>query len=105
MRVDPGLTTMDAAASEKQRMVKLADGAHQFEAMMLQQMLKPLKFGTAPGDSADDEAEGSALQGYGTEALAKSIASAGGFGIAKQIIRQVTAEDQSKGSAKGSKVS
>ena len=94
----------NASISETQRMAKLKDGAHQFEAMMLHQMLKTVKFGAAPGDD-EGESEGDALQGYGTEALAKSIAGAGGFGIANQIIRQVTAEDQSKGIAKGSKVS
>jgi flagellar protein FlgJ len=105
VRATSGFMTLDAAAGEKQRMAKLEDGAHQFEAMMLQQMLKPLKFNSAPGEGTDDsEGEGSALQGYGTEALAKSIANAGGFGLAKQIIRQVSAEDQSKGIAKGAKV-
>jgi len=96
---------MDAAASSQQRMAKLADGAQQFEAMMLQQMLKPLKFGESPDSGGDDENTGGVMQGYGTEALAKSISSHGGFGIAKQIIRQVTAEDHVKGShAGGAKV-
>jgi hypothetical protein len=67
------MTTMDAAASEKQRVAKLADGAHQFEAMLMQQMMKGLKFGSAPGDG-EEEGEGNALQSYGTEMLAKSMA-------------------------------
>ena len=83
-----------------QRTAKLVAGAHEFEGMMLQQMLKGLKFGEAPGDGGEDgEATGAngTLQGYGTEALAKSIASGGGFGIARRIIAQVTAEDAAKG--------
>ena len=83
-----------------QRTAKLVAGAHEFEGMMLQQMLKGLKFGEAPGDGGEDgEATGAngTLQGYGTEALAKSIASGGGFGIARRIIAQVTAEDTAKG--------
>jgi Rod binding domain-containing protein len=103
MQIAP-IPATNASSSETQRIAKLKDGAHQFEAMMLQQMLRTVKFGTAPGDG-EDESEGNALQGYGTEALAKSIAAAGGFGIANQIIRQVTAEDRSKGIGKGSKVS
>ena len=90
------------------RTAKLASGAHEFEAMMLQQMLKGLKFGQAPGDGGDDgDATGAngTLQAYGTEALAKSISSAGGFGIAQRIIRQVTAEDAAKSNLQvGSKV-
>jgi Rod binding domain-containing protein len=97
------MTTMDVAA-EKQRLAKLTDGAHQFEAMMLQQMMKGMKFGSAPGDGDDSESEGSALQSYGTEMLAKSMADAGGFGLARQIIRQVTAEDHDQRVGKDTKV-
>ena len=91
-----------------QRTAKLVAGAHEFEGMMLQQMIKGLKFGDAPGDGGEEgEASGAngTLQGYGTEALAKSIASGGGFGIARRIIAQVTAEDAAKEISKtGSKV-
>ncbi len=88
------------AGADGRRTAKLASGAHEFEAMMLQQMMKGLKFGQAPGDGADGE-EGSGangtLQSYGTEALAKAISGQGGFGIARKIIEQVTAEDAAKG--------
>ena len=102
MRIDSTLTTVDATATSARRMAKLADGAHQFEAMMLEQMLKPLKFGAAPGSGSDDDSNDSAadtVAGFGTEALARSIASHGGFGIAQQVIRQVTHEDQARGTA------
>ena len=92
---------INAAATDKQRTAKLADGAHQFEAMMLQQMMKGLKFSSAPGEADDPDGEGNALESYGTQALAKAMADSGGFGIARQIIRQVSAEDQSKGSGRG----
>ena len=88
---------LNPGGADLRRTAKLADGAHSFEAMMLEQMLKPLKFGESPGTEGDDgdasDAGGDTTRGMGTEALAKSIASAGGFGIARQIIRQVTAED------------
>ena len=108
MTVEGPGTMMDQTASAVQRTAKLASGAHEFEAMMLQQMMKSLKFGQAPGDSGEDgDATGSngTLQSYGTEALAKGIASGGGFGIAERIIHQVTAEDAAKGNSNvGSKV-
>ena len=97
----------DLGVAAGQRTAKLVAGAHEFEAMMLQQMLKGLKFGEAPGDGEDGEASGAngTLQGYGTEALAKSIASGRGFGIAQRMIEQVTAEDAAKGiSRTGGKV-
>jgi flagellar protein FlgJ len=88
---------MSASQQAAQRTAKLADGAHQFEAMMLQEMLKPLKFGESPDSGGgDDDSSGGAngtLQSYGTEVLAKAISLQGGFGIAKQIIRQVAAQD------------
>ena len=96
---------MDVAGSERQRMAKLVAGAHEFEGMMLQQMLKGLDFGKAPGDEAEAAGASGTLQGYGTEALAKSIASGGGFGIAQRIVAQVRAQDAAHGkSSEGGKV-
>jgi len=96
------------SGGDERRTAKLASAAHEFEAMMLQQMLKGLKFGQAPGDGGeDDEATGASgtLQSYGTEVLAKAISGQGGFGIARKIIQQVTAEDAAKENLKsGSKV-
>lgn len=76
---------------------KLVDAAQQFEGMFLQEMLKPMsKMGKEDGDSdsdssSDDDGGGdmSTYQSYGTEALAKAIASAGGMGIARHVIEEV----------------
>jgi len=101
MTIDAGMmSTLDPAASDRQRLAKLTDGAQSFEAMMLGQMLKPLQFGGTPGADSDDgnmDAGADTTRGMGTEALAKAIASGGGFGIARQIIREVTSEDHAKG--------
>ena len=91
---------VDASAAKDT--AKLRDGAREFEAMMLGEMLKPLQFGGAPGD--DGENGGGAndtMRGFGTEALCKSIAQGGGFGIANQIVRQVTAEREAQGVQSG----
>ena len=86
---------------------KLKDGAREFEAMMLGEMLKPLHFGgaaDADGEGGDSKAGGT-IESFGTEALTKAIANAGGFGIARQILRQVTAErDARQGEGGGTKV-
>jgi peptidoglycan hydrolase FlgJ len=72
---------------------KLKDAAQQFEAMLLQQMLKPMQSGE---NSWDEEKKNDAafdtISGFGTEAVAGAIAKRGGLGIARQVIRQVTAE-------------
>ena len=85
---------------------KLKDGAQQFEAMMLGEMLKPLHFGGAADQDGDgDDRAGGTIESFGTEALTKAIASSGGFGIARHILRQVTAErDARQGESGGTKV-
>ena len=95
MRIDSGLATPAAATGEADP--KLVDGARQFEAMMLEQMLKPLSFGGSPDDPGGESEGGAAgtIRGFGTEAVAKAVAIGGGFGLARQIVRQVTAEHES----------
>lgn len=103
MKIDTAFSTSTA---EERQTAKLADGAHQFEAMMLEQMLKPLHFGESP-DAAGEESSGGAsetLRGFGTEAIAKAIASGGGFGLARQIVRQVTAQRDAAQENRGTKV-
>ncbi len=83
---------VDAAVRAKG--AKLADAAQQFEAMLLNQMLKPLQFGGAPGDDAENAGGASdTVRSMGTEALSKAIAKAGGFGVAKKIVSQVAAQE------------
>ena len=95
---DDDVSTANAnkAAADK----KLVDGAQEFEAMLLGQMLKGLAFGGAPGEDAEDADAGAAgtVRSFGTEAVAKAVAAGGGFGLARQIVRQVGAErDATKG--------
>jgi flagellar protein FlgJ len=79
--------------SARAKDAKLVDGASQFEAMLLQQMLKPLQFGGAPGDDEENSGgAGDTIRSMGTEALSKSIAQAGGFGVAKKIVSQIEAQ-------------
>ena len=95
IQLDGTAATATTAANRK-----LVDGAHEFEAMMLGQMMKGLSFGVAPGEDPEDAEAGAAgtVRSFGTEAVAKAVAAGGGFGLARQIIRQVTAEqDATKG--------
>ena len=82
---------------------RLVDGARQFEAMMLEQMLKPMHFGSSPDAAGDADVGGSndTLSGFGTAAVARALASGNGFGLARQIVRQVTAEHEARASSAG----
>ena len=79
-----------AAADKEVRHRKLTDAAQQFEAMFLEQLLKPVG---VDGEDAGPKAEGGAgsetYQSFGMESVAKAIAKAGGMGIARQVVRQV----------------
>ena len=89
--------------AERRDHARLADASQQFEAMMLGEMLKPLKFGSGPDTGGDEAAsgEGDTMRSFGTEAMAKSLAATGSFGLAKQIVRQVTAEHEARQSEGG----
>jgi peptidoglycan hydrolase FlgJ len=81
---------------DAQKQAKLVDAAQQFEAMMLQEMLKPMRGGQDSwgGNEKSDDSASDTISSFGTEAFAKAISKGGGFGIAKQVISQVSREHQ-----------
>lgn len=96
MKISPEILSQAVTGVEAQRHAKLADAAQQFEAMMMQELLKPLQAGQDGwgGDQQNDDAAADTMSSFGTEAVAKAIAKDGGLGIARQVIRQVTLENQ-----------
>jgi len=85
-----------AAASTDSRHRKLADAAQQFEGMLLQELLKPMRehsFGSGDTDSTDDDPDSSGfadtLSSFGSESLATAISRSGGLGIAKLVTSQI----------------
>jgi flagellar protein FlgJ len=85
-----------AAGVEGQKQARLADAAQQFEATMLQELLKPMQHGqdSWSGEEKSDDSAVDTISSFGTEAIAKALSKKGGFGIAKQIISKVTLEHQ-----------
>jgi flagellar protein FlgJ len=98
MKVSLDISSQTAAAMEGQKHAKLVDAAQQFEASMLQELLKPMQHGQSSwGDEeTNDDPATDTIGSFGTEAIAKAISKGGGFGIAKQIISKVTLEHQQK---------
>ncbi len=87
---------------------KLVDAAQQFEGMLLQELLKPMKehgFCQQEGENDSDGKDtgsgfGDTLNSFGTETMATAIAKGGGLGIAKRVVEQVEGEKVShQGSA------
>ena len=92
--------TFDSASpsferTEAQTRSKLTDAAQQFEAILLQEMLKPMcsQDGGWDGEEKTDGASDT-ISSFGMEAVAKAISEDGGLGIARQVIRQVSSEHQ-----------
>lgn len=74
---------------------RLVNAAHEFEAQMMKELLKPMAAGGSDpltGEDEDSDAgSGSALGEFATEALGQALSERGGLGIANKIIGQLTA--------------
>jgi Rod binding domain-containing protein len=68
--------------------------AHEFEAQMMQELMKPMtQKSSLTGDDADsdsDSGSGGALGEYASEALGRALSDKGGFGIANQIVKELS---------------
>lgn len=79
----PGITT-------KRMDPKLERSAHQFEASLMAELLKPFQESDGlTGDGDAGEGSGGALAGFASESLAQAISERGGFGIAARILQQL----------------
>jgi flagellar protein FlgJ len=96
MTVSLDATKAAATPLEVQRQAKLIDAAQDFEATMLQELLKPMQHGgeTWGEDDNSGDTSSNSISTFGTEALAKAISKAGGFGIASKVTAQVSTEHQ-----------
>jgi flagellar protein FlgJ len=96
MKISSDVTSQSTTAIEGQKQAKLVDAAQQFEAAMLQELLKPMQHGQDSwgGEVKSDDSASDTISSFGTEAVAKAISKGGGFGIAKQIVSKVTLEHQ-----------
>jgi flagellar protein FlgJ len=97
MKITSDVSSQVAPGLDVQKQAKLVDAAQQFEAMMLQEMLKPMRGGKdswGGDDKSDSDSASDTISSFGTEAFAKAISKGGGFGIARQVISQVKLEHQ-----------
>jgi Rod binding domain-containing protein len=104
MKIVSDISVQPEAALEAQKQAKLVDAAQQFEATMLQELLKPMQHGQDSwgGDEKSDDTTFDTMSSFGTETMAKAISKGGGFGIARKIVSQITSEHQAKSEKKTS---
>jgi Rod binding domain-containing protein len=79
------------AASAQAKNPKLERSAHEFEASLMAELLKPLQESNGLTGEGSDSGAGSegALSGFASESLARAISERGGFGIADRILHQL----------------
>jgi len=102
MRISSDLSGQPTSGIEGQKQAKLVDAAQQFEATMLQELLKPMQHGQNSwgGEEESNDSASDTISSFGTEAIAKAISKGGGFGIAKQIVSKVSLEHERKSQKK-----
>ena len=100
---------ISTGVAEGARDARLDAAAHQFEASMMSELMKPLMENSLfdeddPSAMVDSGSGGSnALMNFASESLAGSLSEHGGLGIARQIISHLRAEpggDAARGSKK-----
>ncbi len=69
---------------------RLIRAAHEFEAQLMKELLKPLTSGDGLTGSDDESGSTGALGDYAGESLARALSEQGGFGIASRLIAQVS---------------
>jgi Rod binding domain-containing protein len=80
---------------------RLVRAAHEFEGQMMQELLKPMMGKDALGDEDDsDSGSSGALGEFASEALGQALSAGGGFGIANQIVRELSHSGNQGGNGK-----
>ncbi|MDR3725798.1 MAG: hypothetical protein P4K86_02025 [Terracidiphilus sp.] len=67
---------------------RLVKAAHEFEAQMMKELMKPMTGGNSLTGEEDDS--GSALGEFASEALGRALSEQGGFGIANRIVKDLS---------------
>jgi peptidoglycan hydrolase FlgJ len=87
------MTAVGDAADSVTPSPRLEKASHEFEASMLQQLLKPMQqqSGLFKDEGEDDDSSDSesSLREYGTEVMARALSERGGLGISKMVLTKL----------------
>jgi Rod binding domain-containing protein len=72
---------------------RLVQAAHEFEAQMMKELLKPMTRAASMDGDESDSGSGGALADFATESLGESLSRSGGLGIATSILRSLSRHD------------
>lgn len=105
-----GVALSSGGASAAQPSPKLVRAAHEFEGMLMEELLKPLATGGVPGEDEDGDGgdngggglgSAGAVGSFAVDSLAQAISQAGGFGIANKLIAQIEQREAAESSRSG----
>jgi Rod binding domain-containing protein len=86
--------TVAGTASTSTPQPRLVRAAHEFEAQMMQELMKPLTRGSSLTGEEDDSGNGSGSSGalgeFATEAMGRALSEKGGFGIANSVLKDLS---------------
>jgi Rod binding domain-containing protein len=88
------ITGSGNSATPQPRLVK---AAHEFEAQMMKELMKPMTDGNSLTGDEDDSGSSNALGEYASEALGRALSEQGGFGIANRIVKDLSHVGNQKG--------
>jgi Rod binding domain-containing protein len=78
---------------------RLVHAAHEFEAQMMQELLKPMAEGDGLDGDGDSPSGSSGVLGeFASEALGRGLSERGGFGIATGIVKELSTSGHKSGS-------
>lgn len=69
---------------------RLVRAAHEFEGQMMKELLQPLMAADGLTGAEDESGANATLGEFGAEALGQALSRQGGFGIANQIVRELS---------------
>jgi Rod binding domain-containing protein len=69
---------------------RLVRAAHEFEAQMMKELLKPMTESSSLTGEDDAQGSGGALGEFASEALGRALSEQGGFGIASSIVKDLS---------------
>jgi Rod binding domain-containing protein len=73
---------------------RLVQAAHEFEAQLMKELLKPMTDGGGVEEDDSDSGAGGALAEFATSALGQALSKHGGLGIATNILRSLSLNDK-----------
>ncbi len=82
------VTAQNQSATDPQP--RLVQAAHEFEAQLMKELLRPMTKVSSLGEVDADPGSGGALADFATEALGQALSMHGGLGIASNIIHSLS---------------